>query len=64
MLAAVGSMGRWLLVGLCFATVTQQADDQWQAGVAKVDITPTESVPLAGYGGPSRMSTASNIPSG
>lgn len=27
----------------------------WQAGVAKVDITPTESVPLAGYSG-TRMS--------
>ena len=29
---------------------------QWQAGVAKADITPTESVPLAGYGGKTRMS--------
>ena len=28
----------------------------WQAGVAKADITPTESVPLAGYGGKTRMS--------
>jgi hypothetical protein len=28
----------------------------WQAGVAKIDITPTESVPLAGYGGATRMS--------
>ncbi len=28
----------------------------WQAGAAKVDITPTESVPLAGYGGKTRMS--------
>jgi neutral ceramidase len=40
-----------LLVGChhsCFAA--------WQAGLAKVDITPTESVPLAGYGGKTRMS--------
>jgi hypothetical protein len=29
---------------------------QWQAGIAKADITPTESVPLAGYGGKTRMS--------
>jgi len=28
----------------------------WQAGTAKADITPTESVPLAGYGGKTRMS--------
>ena len=28
----------------------------WQAGVAKIDITPTESVRLAGYGGATRMS--------
>jgi hypothetical protein len=28
----------------------------WQAGAAKADITPTESVPLAGYGGKTRMS--------
>jgi neutral ceramidase len=28
----------------------------WQAGVAKADITPTEPVPLAGYGGKTRMS--------
>ncbi len=29
---------------------------QWQVGVAKADITPTEPVPLAGYGGKTRMS--------
>lgn len=28
----------------------------WEAGLAKVDITPAESVPLAGYGGKTRMS--------
>jgi hypothetical protein len=28
----------------------------WQIGVAKADITPKESVPLAGYGGKTRMS--------
>ncbi|MBM3402710.1 MAG: hypothetical protein FJY21_10460 [Bacteroidetes bacterium] len=29
---------------------------QWQVGLAKADITPNESVPLAGYGGKTRMS--------
>jgi hypothetical protein len=38
---------------LCLHHVTLGA---WQAGVAKVDITPTEPVPLAGYGGKTRMS--------
>lgn len=28
----------------------------WEAGLARVDITPEESVPLAGYGGKTRMS--------
>ncbi|MBL9176703.1 MAG: hypothetical protein JNM65_01495 [Verrucomicrobiaceae bacterium] len=37
--------------GLCAA-----ASAAWQAGVAKADITPAESVPLAGYGGKTRMS--------
>ena len=32
------------------------ASAAWQAGAAKADITPTESVPLAGYGGKTRMS--------
>lgn len=38
-------------LGLCTA-----ASAAWQAGVAKADITPAESVPLAGYGGKTRMS--------
>ncbi len=29
----------------------------WQIGAARADITPTEPVPLAGYGGATRMST-------
>ena len=29
----------------------------WQVGVAKVDISPKEPVPLAGYGGKTRLST-------
>jgi hypothetical protein len=37
----------------CLSTFASAA---WQAGVAKADITPTESVPLAGYGGKTRMS--------
>ena len=32
------------------------ASATWQAGAAKADITPTEPVPLAGYGGKTRMS--------
>lgn len=32
------------------------------AGVSKVDITPQESVPLAGYGGPTRMSQGIDHP--
>ncbi len=40
-----------ILFGLC--AISSAA---WQAGAAKADITPTESVPLAGYGGKTRMS--------
>ena len=36
--------------------LAQPATAAWQAGVAKADITPRESVPLAGYGGKTRMS--------
>ncbi|MFM2142265.1 MAG: hypothetical protein RLZZ476_809 [Verrucomicrobiota bacterium] len=42
------------LLLLLMLPLTLQA--AWQAGVAKADITPTESVPLAGYGGKTRMS--------
>lgn len=38
------------------------AEAQWLAGIAKADITPTESVPLAGYGGPTRMSRSVDHP--
>ncbi len=38
---------------LCLSSFASAA---WQAGAAKADITPTESVPLAGYGGKTRMS--------
>ncbi len=48
-------LNRLLLIGLCwFLSGSVQA--QWQVGVAKVDITPSFSVPLAGYGGATRMS--------
>jgi neutral ceramidase len=40
----------FLALGSAFAA------DSWEAGLAKVDITPVESVPLAGYGGKTRMS--------
>src|SRR6188508_2447960 len=36
--------------------LTSSAFAGWQAGAAKVDITPQEPVPLAGYGGKTRMS--------
>lgn len=38
---------------ICLSTFASAA---WQAGAAKADITPIESVPLAGYGGKTRMS--------
>jgi neutral ceramidase len=41
---------------LLFLLVASSAFAGWQAGAAKADITPTESVPLAGYGGKTRMS--------
>lgn len=43
----------FLLTTLLLAPVPSFA--QWQAGVGKVDITPTEPVPLAGYGGKTRL---------
>jgi len=39
-----------------FLCLQAGASPSWQAGSAKADITPTESVPLAGYGGKTRMS--------
>ncbi len=47
------SMKRFAALLLCLTSSTFAG---WQAGVAKVDITPAESVPLAGYGGKTRMS--------
>jgi neutral ceramidase len=41
---------------LLFLLVASPAFAGWHAGTTKVDITPTESVPLAGYGGKTRMS--------
>ena len=42
-----------IFLSLGFASL---ASAEWKAGVAKADITPSESVPLAGYGGKTRMS--------
>jgi len=42
-----------ILLLIFHATLASAA---WQAGAAKADITPTEPVPLAGYGGKTRMS--------
>lgn len=46
-------MHRVILILLSLATVSHAG---WQAGLAKVDITPREPVPLAGYGGKTRLS--------
>jgi len=43
-------------VALVYLWLDKPAVAEWMAGIAKVDITPKESVPLAGYGGPTRMS--------
>ena len=43
----------FILLLLLNATMAYAA---WQAGAARADITPAESVPLAGYGGKTRMS--------
>ncbi len=45
-----------LLMLLTWNATSPAAFAQWQAGLAKADITPKESVPLAGYGGKTRMS--------
>jgi hypothetical protein len=45
------------LIIACFVvSMTHPSLGAWQAGCAKADITPAESVPLAGYGGKTRMS--------
>ena len=46
------------LLAVTIAVILAQAfvRAEWQAGVAKADITPTEPVPLAGYAGKTRMS--------
>lgn len=46
-----------LLPTLCTSTFAA-----WQAGATRADITPKESVPLAGYGGKTRMSRSMEHP--
>jgi len=48
-------MSLMCFVFVMFLANVSLASSQWQAGVAKIDITPKESVPLAGYSG-TRMS--------
>ncbi len=48
-------MSLMFIVFVMFLANVSLASAQWQAGVAKIDITPMESVPLAGYSG-TRMS--------
>lgn len=45
---------RLAIWALLLVTLSCPASD-WQAGAAKVDITPTGQVPLAGYGGKTRL---------
>jgi neutral ceramidase len=49
-------MKHLLALTLLLHLTAAAASAAWQAGVARADITPTESVPLAGYGGKTRMS--------
>ena len=44
-----------LLTSICLLASSPAASGGWQAGAARADITPKESVPLAGYNG-TRMS--------
>lgn len=44
------------LILVVLAASPLAAADSWLAGFAKVDISPTEPVPLAGYGGKTRLS--------
>jgi neutral ceramidase len=44
------------LLFLVFVFLSSPAPAAWEAGLARVEITPIESVPLAGYGGKTRMS--------
>jgi len=45
-----------LLLAVAFLSLGGSLFAAWQVGAAKADITPTEPVPLAGYGGKTRMS--------
>lgn len=45
-----------MVAATAFLAMAAPAHGAWTAGVAKVDITPREPVPLAGYGGATRMS--------
>ncbi len=48
---------RNLILLICVGLLARSpANAGWLAGLAKIDITPAEPVPLAGYGGKTRMS--------
>ena len=49
-------MFKRLLASTLFALLAHPSAAGWEAGLAKADITPREPVPLAGYGGKTRMS--------
>lgn len=39
----------WMIIALAWSTASLSAAEHWQAGLAKVDITPTEALRLSGY---------------
>lgn len=52
-----------IITACCIVIAASRCLGAWQAGAAKVDITPTESVPLSGYGGgPTRMTGPADHP--
>ena len=50
----VSSISRSLLFSLCALALFPATAKDWKAGVSKVDISPTEEIWLAGYGGRDR----------
>jgi len=49
-------MKRIIVINIILAALACPALGGWRVGMARADITPTEPVPLAGYGGKTRMS--------
>ena len=54
MLVSRRLFGYYLFAWMLLLTVTPLAQGQWRAGIARVDITPTEPMWMSGYGGRDR----------